>query len=277
MKVRKTIRMALRALLAATVLTSAAGLSAGTYTLYIHGKGADACSISSTDSASKWTTSDSYGVSGKNRSQGVYVKRFVNYHATQDPRTSGSCRAQTQVYNAIKTYCSNGNKCSIICHSAGCYAMDYYFATQTAARSINWVVFAGSASGGSELANLTSGPLPNNNMTAALRTSNARSFNHNNSPVTLYQIAGYKGAAWSFALPGEDDDAVSFHSACGYNKTGNMTHCNDGNNGKYTRHSTYCNSKGALTCNTGKQAYYGDHSRMQCVGRDALDRLLGYL
>lgn len=266
------------ATLAAGVLTvsAATGVEAGSYTLYIHGKGSDACSVSSTDSYGKWNSSDSYGKASKKRA-GAYASRFVNYHATQDPRTSGSCRAQTQVYNAIKTYCSGGNKCSIICHSAGCYAMDYYFATQTASRSINWVVFAGSASGGSELANLTSGPLPNNKMTAALRTSTARSFNHNKSPVTLYQVAGYKGAAWSFALPGEDDNAVSFHSACGYNKTGNMTHCADGKNGKYTRHSTYCNSRGALTCNTGKKAYYGDHSRMQCVGRDAHDRLLGYL
>ncbi|MBI3395046.1 MAG: hypothetical protein HY042_04355 [Spirochaetia bacterium] len=251
-------------------------LSAGTYTLFVHGKGTNACSITSNDAAGKWTHTDTYGAASKTRSSGAYVPRFVNYYSEEDPRTSGTCRAQTQVYNAIKTYCyDNGNRCSIICHSAGCYAMDYYFATNTAARNINWVVFAGAATGGSELANLTAGPLPNNNMTAALRTSNARSFNHNLSPVSLYQTAGYKGAAWSFALPGEDDDAVAFHSACGQNSTGSWTVCNA--TGKWTRHVAYCNSKGALTCNTSKYAYYGDHSTMQNVGRDALDRLLGYL
>lgn len=262
---------------AAVVFMLAGPVSAGNYLLFVHGKGSDACSISTTDSAGKWGKTDSYGAANKTRSSAAYAKRFVNYHATQDPRTSGSCRAQTQLASAISSFCTGSNRCVVLCHSAGCYAMDYYFATHTAPAGMLWAVYAGSATGGSELANLTTGPLPNNNMTAALRTSTARSFNHNLSPYNLYQTAGYKGAAWSFALPGEDDDAVSFHSACGYNKTGNMTHCNDGNNAKYTRHVTYCNSRGALTCNTGKQAYYGDHSTMQTVGRDAVDRLLGYL
>lgn len=267
---------------------------AGNYVLFVHGKGGDSSGLSDTN-ASRWGNSDSYGPASKTRSSSAWATRFVNYDSRYDPRTSGTTRAQTKLTNAINTYCSGSNKCVVVCHSAGCYATEYFFATKTAPSGLLYVVAGASAAGGSSVADIgTNATLiapflaligwavagEPNSMTISLRTGTARSFNHNLSPVSIYSLAGHKSSQpAATAIKGEDDKLVNFSGACGYNKHGSMTNCNDGSNAKYTRHVSYCNSKGATVCNTskGSGAYNQDHSGMQPVARDALDRLLGYL
>ncbi len=267
---------------------------AANYVIYVHGKGSDSSGLSNTNT-SRWGNSESYGAAHQRRSTSWGASRFVNYDSTQDPRTSGTTRAQTKLASAISSFCTGANKCVIICHSAGCYATEYYLATQGTPANLLYVVAGASAAGGSSVADIGTtatliSPLLSllgwaiagepNNMTKALKTGTARSFNHNTSKVTIHSLAGYKSAQpASTAIKGEDDKLVNFSGACGYSSHGTMTNCADGKNAKYTKHVSYCNSKGAVTCNTskGSGAYNADHSAMQPVARDALDRLLGYL
>ncbi len=271
------------------VLVSAPAFATN-YVVYIHGKGGDSSALADTNN-SRWGNSDSYGPAYQRRSTAWGASRFVNYDSTQDPRSSGSTRAQTKLANAISAYCSGTNKCIVLCHSAGCYAMEYYFATKTAPTGLLYVVTAASASGGSVVADYgTTAALLSpllaliglgvagepNAMTISLRTDIARSFNHNLSPVNLYNVAGYKSVTpVNVIVPGQDDKLVNFAGACGYTKNGTMTNCADGNNAKYSKHVTYCSSD--IGCNTSNKGYNFDHSAMQPVGRNVVDKLLGYL
>lgn len=282
-------------LVASAILMFSTSIFSANYVVYVHGKGADSSGLSNT-SGSRWSNSDSYGAASKRRSTAWGASRFVNYDGTQDPRTTGTTRAQTKLANAINSFCTGSNKCIIVCHSAGCYATEYYLATKGTPANLLYVVAGASAAGGSTVADIGTtatllSPLLKllgwavagepNNMTKALKTGTARSFNHNTSRVNIYSLAGYKSVTpASTAIPGEDDKLVNFSGACGYAKHGTMTHCNDGKNAKYTKHVSYCNSRGAITCSTsvkGSGAYNADHSAMQPVARDAVDRLLGYL
>ncbi len=267
-------------------IVAAPQLDATVYTIYIHGKGGTQCGDSTTNAVAtsdvygKFTDTDAYGAANKSRT--TNTKIFVNYNGATNPRSSGSCRAQTSLSSAINSYCQGTNSCRIICHSAGCLATDYWiYANSASARNISWVVFAGSAAGGSPLATYGDALWPQDAMTDALKVANARNFNHNVGPYTRYQVAGYNGGAFSAFLNGQDDNLVNYHSACGYNSTsgnGTMTHCNDGNNGKWSYHSTYCNTSWTTTylrCNTSNYGYNAGHSPMKPIGRNAHDWLSG--
>jgi hypothetical protein len=86
---------------------------------------------------------------------------------------------------------------------------------------------ASGAGGGSELANIgewaASDPL-----TTDLRTSAARTlYNHNTTRgVQLYLFAGARGTFYSGILPGQDDEALAYHSTGGLSSTGSF--CNPG-------------------------------------------------
>ena len=118
----------------------------------------------------------------------------------------------------------------IVCHSAGCYATDYFlskygFVTDSYDVNISYTLAAASASGGSELADLAF--WESNSMVAALKTGTARSFNHNVSGgVASYHVAGFVGDWYaSWRLAGEDDGAVAFHTTCG-KSAGSYDDCN---------------------------------------------------
>jgi hypothetical protein len=99
-------------------------------------------------------------------------------------------------------------------------------ATQTG-WNIKWVDVASGGGGGSELANLgewaVSDPL-----TGDLKTSAARAlYNHNTTRSKwFYMFAGAKGTLYSGMLPGQDDEALAYHSTGGVASTGSF--CNDG-------------------------------------------------
>jgi hypothetical protein len=212
----------------AVAFLAGASLSAQTYTVFVHGKsGSNHNGVGTTDVNSYWGA-NANSVSGN--------KIFIGYDGTTDPRTYGTARAQTNISTGLSTYCKGARSCKIVCHSAGCYATEFWLASLggTAASkgfNITKVTALASASGGSELANTLNGVtfgFAGNAMDKALRTGTARpAYNHNNTAgVAIYQVPGYKGMFGASAiLPGEDDYAVAYHSSCAYNKIGGLSKC----------------------------------------------------
>jgi hypothetical protein len=204
-----------------------ASLTAGTVTVFVHGKsGSNHNGTGTTDVNNYWGTSPST-VTG--------TKYFVGYDGTSDPRTYGTARAQTNLTTVMVNVCKT-NTCKIVCHSAGCYATEYWLSNLGGTASskgflISGVTALAAASGGSELASALNGATfgyAGNAMDKALIVSTARSsFNHNNTAgVTISHVGGSKGMAGaSLILPGEDDYAVAFHSSCGYSTAGGLSAC----------------------------------------------------
>jgi hypothetical protein len=209
-----------------TFLLASSALSANT--IFVHGKsGKNHNGVGTTDVNSYWGTSANT-VSG--------TKIFVGYDGTTDPTTYGTARAQTNLTTAMNTYCKGTVTCKIVCHSAGCYATEYWLANLGGTASskgykISVVTALAAASGGSELASSLQGITfgwGGNAMDKSLVVTTARSrYNHNNTAgVTVAHVPGYKGLAGASAiLPGEDDYAVAYHSSCGYSEAGGLSKC----------------------------------------------------
>ena len=176
-------------LAAATVVAStlcfAQTASATTYSLWIHGR-------SSTPSAwSYWSHSgwanNSVGDVGVN-------PIAVNYDGTAHISSTNP-----GVVAALDTYCKGGNSCYVACHSAGCAQIGYAVAYNQPMRwNIIWVLTAGSAEGGSELANAGSW-LTGWDIDSDLHVSTMRGmYNHD---LVGDQIEGYMynylGGDWS--------------------------------------------------------------------------------
>jgi len=156
------------------------------------------------------------------------------------------------VRNALDCYCTGPNWCYVAVHSAGNlmigYTLDMYGGsarykktpspnssgtctnsdgtTQTG-WNIKWVDVAAGAAGGSELSDVgswtTSEPLVQD-----LKTTTARAmYNHNNTRgKVFYMFAGAKGTLYSGILPGQDDEAVAYHSSGGVSGSSGGSYCN---------------------------------------------------
>ncbi len=159
------------------------------------------------------------------------------------------------VRNALDCHCTGPNWCYVAAHSAGDLMIGYTLSlyggtarykknpvagsngecsnsdggTQTG-WNIKWVRVAAGAGGGSELSDVgdwaVSEPLVSD-----LKTSTARAlYDHNNTRSTwFYMYAGAKGTAYSFVLPGQDDEAVAYHSSGGVSGSSGGNYCNPGN------------------------------------------------
>lgn len=214
-------------LISLAALFVAGSVYAENVTVFIHGKSSSNHSGTGTvDVNNYWGTSVN-SVSG--------TKYFVGYDGTTDPRTYGTDRAQTNIWTVMNNVCKT-NSCKIVCHSAGCYAIEYWLSNlgNTASGlgfSISGVTALAAASGGSELASALNGitfGYGGNAMDLALIVSTARSaFNHNNTAgLTISHVPGYKGMFGASAiLPGEDDYAVAYHSSCAYSTVGGLDKC----------------------------------------------------
>lgn len=139
------------------------------------------------------------------------------------------------IQDALDTYCTGDDWCYVACHSAGCaqlgYALDLFGDVGSDPRwNILWVMAAGSAEGGSEIADqkLFSVTVP---LDEDLRVVTMRNmFNHNNTRgPTFNMLAGNgwtesaipgKAALAAATLPGADDGAVAFHSSGGISNAG---------------------------------------------------------
>ncbi len=137
------------------------------------------------------------------------------------------------IVSALDRYCTQSNWCYVMCHSAGCVQIEYALSKHGGTAdgknrwNVYWVMAAGSAEGGSELADVgqwTTGYCIDRDLT----TTAARSlYDHNNTRgVPIFMHAGSGGKVQSFVLPGQDDGVVAYHSAGGARTTGSFV--NDG-------------------------------------------------
>ena len=247
-----------------TLLFLNMSISAENITIFVHGKSSsNHCGTSTIDEKSYWGTNAS-AVSGK--------KYFVGYDGTTDPRTYGTCRAQTNLSTVLTQRCKGLDTCKIVCHSAGCYASEYWLSNLGGTASskgykISGVTALAAASGGSELASALNGitfGFAGNAMDKALIVSTARSsFNHNNTgAVTISHVPGTKGMIGaSLILPGEDDYATALHSSCGYSQAAGLSKCQ----------STLTQSEGIWPFNSNKTyVQYSGHMRAPSVPVEGL-------
>lgn len=183
------------------------------------------------------------------------------------------------VRDALDCYCTGQNWCYIAAHSAGNlqigYALAMYGGTARKLKNatpngggqcgdlngssqtgwnIKWVDIAGGAAGGSELADAGDWAL-DEPLVADLKTSTARAmYDHSATRATwFYMYAGSSGTAYSFVLPGQDDEVVAYHSSGGVSGSGNGSFCNPSD--------WWCNDLTLGTAkNEGGRAKWGFHS-----------------
>ena len=156
-----------------------------------------------------------------------------------------------RIRDALDCYCTGTNWCYIAAHSAGNLQVGYALSlfggssrniknasansagvcgnaggTQTG-WNIKWVDVAGGAAGGSELAYVGSWAV-SDPITSDLKTATARAmYDHNQTRSKwLYMYAGAKGTLYSGVLPGQDDEAVAYHSSGGVSGSGGAGFCN---------------------------------------------------
>jgi hypothetical protein len=184
-----------------------------------------------------------------------------------------------KIRDALDCFCTGSNWCYIATHSAGDLMMGYALANYgSSARmvkhaapnasgvcgdagggaqtgwNIKWVRAASGAAGGSELSDAgswtTSEPLVKD-----LKTTTARAmYNHNStSGVWFYMYAGAKGTVYSGILPGQDDEAVAYHSSGGVAGSSGGSYCNPSD--------WFCNDLALGTAsNEGGSAKWSYHS-----------------
>ncbi|APR85279.1 Hypothetical protein A7982_10628 [Minicystis rosea] len=225
-------------------LTAAAGLlvassaSATNYTLWIHGR--------NTSQSTKPGNYADFSYWGSASTAAGVNKKAVNWDGVS--RISDS---NGKIRNALDCFCTGSNWCYVAAHSAGDaqigYALAMYGGSSRSVKSpspaadgtcsnaggtqtgwnIKWVDVGGGAGGGSELANLGYWAV-GDALTSDLRTGTMRAlYNHNTTRGSwFYMFAGAKGTAYSGVLPGQDDEAIAYHSSGGLSGTGGF--CNPG-------------------------------------------------
>ncbi len=225
-----------RASLALSLLIATPALATN-YSLWIHGRGGGGTIGNYSD----------FGGFGPNTVSAGVNKKAVNWDGY-----SHIADQNYHVRDALDCFCTGDNWCYIAAHSAGDLQIGYALAmyggsarykknatpnsagvcgntdgtTQTG-WNIKWVDVASGAGGGSELADLgywvTSIPLD-----VDLITTNARAlYNHNTTRgIWFYMFAAAKGTLYSGILPGQDDEAVAYHSTGGVAGSSGGAYCN---------------------------------------------------
>lgn len=219
---------------AALGLLAAAG--ATNYSLWINGR-SNGAQVGNPADFSYWgPASASAGVN----------KKAVNWDGYNRISTTNA-----GIRNALDCYCTGSNWCYIAAHSAGNlqigYALSLYGSstrnkknavpgsggvcgdaggTQTG-WNIKWVDVAGGAGGGSELADYGDWAI-SEPLVSDLKTSSARAlYNHNSTAgVVFYLFAGARGTLYSGLLPGQDDEAIAYHSSGGVSGSSGGSYCN---------------------------------------------------
>jgi hypothetical protein len=205
----------------ASVLFFAGSARATNYSLYIHGR--DTTNGGTPSGWNYWV--DYYNVQ---IAQGKGVNAIpVDYNGEAHISVSNPT-----VVAALNTYCTGSNACYIQCHSAGCAQIAYAEAYYPKAWNIIWVLAAGSAEGGSEIANagqwLTGYPIDSDLTVSTMRAM----FDHDtlgdsiSGRVYTYMGGMYYGAT-TCLFPGGctlgtggNDSAVAFHSSGRYRSSG---------------------------------------------------------
>lgn len=174
-------------------------------------------------------------------------KRAVNW--------DGASRISTEnhrVRDALDCYCTGPNWCYVAAYSAGDLMIGYALAlygntprskktplpnaqgqctnsdgTTQVGWNIRFVDVAAGAAGGSELADAGSWAM-SEPLVSDLKTATARAmYDHNETRgLPFYMFAGAKGTAYSFLLPGQDDEVVAYHSSGGVSGSSGASFCN---------------------------------------------------
>lgn len=251
------------AVLAAAGAALAAGVQATNYSVWINGRTGGG-QIGNHDDFTY------FGPAGVNAGVNKKAANWDGYNRIADQNI--------HIRNALDCYCTGANWCYIAAHSAGNlqigYALDFFGGSSrpvtTAVRNaqgqcsptgatqtgwnIKWVDIAGGAGGGSELANAGEWAL-SEPLVSDLKTSTARAlYNHNNTRGQIfYLFAAARGTAYSFLLPGQDDEVVAYHSAGGVSGSSGASYCNPAD--------WFCNDLTLGTAATqGGRAKWANHS-----------------
>jgi len=234
----KSLARALLGACVASALVLASEASATNYTLWIHGRTGGNTQIGNYADFSYW---------GPAATAAGVNKKAVNWDGFSHVSDQNA-----NIRNALDCYCTGSNWCYIAVHSAGDlqigYALSLYGGTARAKKNatpnasgvcgntdgttqtgwnIKWVDVASGAGGGSELSDAgswtTSEPLVQD-----LKTTTARAlYDHNQTRAKLfYMFAGASGTLYSAILPGQDDEAVSYHSTGGVSGSSGGSYCN---------------------------------------------------
>jgi hypothetical protein len=225
------------AAISATLVATEA--SATNYTLWIHGR-----NTSQSTQPGNYADFSYWGSSGT--AAGVN-KKAVNW--------SGIGHISDQNYrvrDALDCFCTGSNWCYIAAHSAGDLQIGYALAmyggsarskknatpnssgvcgntdgtTQTG-WNIKWVDVASGASGGSELADSGSWATGNAIDQDLVTTTSRAMYDHSSTrAIWFYNFAGASGTLYSAILPGQDDEAVAYHSTGGVAGSSGGSYCN---------------------------------------------------
>lgn len=232
---RNTIRSIFLAF-ASLLLCATGGVYATNYSLWVNGR-------NNTAAAGNYADFSYWGPAG---TEAGVNKKSVNW--------DGYNRVSTQNYrirDALDCYCTGTNWCYVAAHSAGNlqvgYALSLFGGTARHTKNatpnsagvcgdaggtqtgwnIKWVDIAAGAAGGSELSDIGSWAV-SEPLVSDLKTATARAmYDHNQTRATwFYMYAGANGTLYSGVLPGQDDEAVAYHSAGGVSGNGGTSLCN---------------------------------------------------
>ncbi|OJH38414.1 hypothetical protein [Cystobacter ferrugineus] len=235
------------------------------YTLWIHGKNGGGTQPGNYNDFSNWGPSTvSAGVN----------KKAVNWNGTQRISVENY-----RIRDALDCFCTGGNWCYVAVHSAGDlqigYALSLYGGSTRSIKNatpnssgvcgnaggtqvgwnIKWVDVASGAGGGSELADHGDWAVKDPIVSDLVTTTARGMYNHNTTrSVWFYNFAASKGTAYSGILPGQDDEAVSYHSTGGVSGSSGSSLCNPGD--------WFCGgtlNTGTSACSSG-QAKWSYHS-----------------
>jgi hypothetical protein len=218
-----------------SAISSQAG--ATNYSLWINGRGAGGVA-GNYDDFSYW---------GPARFNAGVNKKAVNWDGYNSIASENG-----KIRDALDCFCTGSNWCYIATFSAGDPMMGYTLANYGGSTrqvknaapnaagvcgdsgagsqngwNIYWIRTAAGAAGGTELSDAgtwtTGEPLVRD-----LKTSTARAmYNHNDTRgIWFYMYAGARGTAYSFILPGQDDEVVAYHSSGAVSGTAGGAYCN---------------------------------------------------
>lgn len=235
------MRFSMRTVLAcvATVAGSVAAVSYATnYSLWINGRTGGGTEGNYADFTYWGPSSTAAGIN----------KKSVNWDGY-----SHIADKNYRIRDALDCYCTGTNWCYVAAHSAGNlmigYALSLYGGTTRTIKNavpssngtcgnaasggtqtgwnIKFVDVAAGAGGGSELSDAGSWAV-SEPLVQDLKTTTARAmYNHNTTrSLWFYMYAGAKGTLYSGILPGQDDEAVAYHSSGGVSGSSGTSLCN---------------------------------------------------
>ncbi|VXB24080.1 hypothetical protein [Massilia sp. 9I] len=232
----------IRTFIALCLLLASGMAAAANYTLWIHGRAG-----SGPEGAPGNYKDFSYW--GPSQVLAGVNKKAVNW----DGRSSIASQSG-RVRDALDCFCTGDNWCYVVTYSAGDPLLGYTLANYggsirykktaspntsgacgnsgagtQAGWNIKWVRAAAGAAGGTELSDIgawtTSEPLVQDLKTSTMRAM----YNHNvTRNIWFYMYAGARGTLYSFALPGQDDEVVAYHSSGGVAGSSGRSLCNPG-------------------------------------------------